>query len=125
MTEYSVEFNFEDGFLELRAKGQINGIKNMMEYSGLGISKAFEKNYQKVLIDETDLEINLSDHDQHELMSYFLNDFPKSLSLKFSVVYTEGNKEVAKFFEDLSNRVGFDCKFFLTREEALINLDKE
>ena len=90
----------------------------MMEYSGTPITKAFENGYSKVLVDERNVNIVLTDHDQHELMNFFLNDFPKSLNLKFAVIYSKENEAVAKFFEDLSNRVGFDCKFFLSYEAA-------
>ena len=118
MADYSVDLDLNKLYLSVKASGKVEGIMNMMEYSGVAIAKAFEHGYSKVLVDERDVEIHLSDHDQHELMNFFLNDFPKSLNLKFAAVYSPKNESVAKFFEDLSSRVGFDCKFFLTINEA-------
>ena len=123
MSDYTVKFTNKDNYLEVKSTGTISGIKNMMEYSSLGIAEAFEKGYKKVFIDETEIKIVLSNYDQHELMNFFLNDFPKSIDLKFSTVYNPKNKELVDFFEDLSIRVGFDCKFFTTKDAALKNLN--
>ena len=118
MAEYNIELELKPSYLSVTASGLIEGIRNMMEYSGTPITKAFENGYSKVLVDERNVNIVLTDHDQHELMNFFLNDFPKSLNLKFAVIYSKENEAVAKFFEDLSNRVGFDCIFFLSYEAA-------
>lgn len=49
-------------------------------------------------------------------MNSSLNNFPKSLNLKFAVIYSKESKTVAKFFKDLYNRVAFDCKLLLSHE---------
>lgn len=123
MADYSIEYKPNDNFLHVIAKGEVVGIKSMMTYSGIAITKVLEEGYKKALIDEREIIIKLSDHDQHELMNFFLNEFPKSLDVKFSTIYSTNNKDAVRFFEDLSNRVGFDCKFFETEEEALKNLE--
>lgn len=123
MAEYTVDFIEERDYLHVTCSGKVEGIINMMTYSGAALQITLEKGFTKVLVDEREVSIILSDHDQHELMNFFLNDFPKSLNVKFSVVYAEKNKSVVYFFEDLSKRVGFDCTFYKTIEEGLKNID--
>lgn len=94
----------------------------MMEYSTSIISQVVSNNVLRVLIDETAVLIELSTLDQLELMNYFVTNIPKSLDIKFCVVFSETNRETVDFFESLSQKVGFDCTFYPSKKEALINL---
>jgi hypothetical protein len=121
-TDYKTEFIQHKDYLEILNSGVVNGAMQMMQYSGASLQKAIELGFKKVLVDESKMEITLSDMDQHELMNSFLNNFPKSLDIKFSVIYNIDKEEGALFFDDLSKRVGFDCTFFRSREEAIQHL---
>lgn len=122
LTDYQTEFTEHKDYLEVLNYGTVTGAQQMIAYSGVSIQKAIELGFKKVLVDESKVLITLSDIDQHELMNFFLNDFPTSLDMKFSVIYAKEKEEGALFFDDLSKRVGFDCTFFPSREEALKHL---
>ena len=119
MSNYTISSKEHEHFIEFITEGNVEGISEMMEYSGIPLQGAISKGHKKVLIDESKISITLSDMDQMELMNFFLNDFPKSLDVKFSVIFNERNEEVVKLFSELADKVGFDCKFYSHREEAV------
>ncbi len=108
--------------MHVNCSGEVEGIEDMMKYSGIPLQKAFNNGYKKVFIDESTMKFKLTDFDQHALMNFFLNDFPKSIDVKFTVFFNKENKELVTFFENLSKKVGFDCTFYPTQKEALEKL---
>lgn len=119
---YNITFIKHDNHLEAVTTGTITGAQQMIEYSGIPIQKAIELGYKKVLIDERKININLSDTDFHEIMNFFLNNFPKSLEIKFVAVYAKENETGVLIFDELAKKVGFDCTFFLNKEDAVKHL---
>lgn len=109
-------------YLLISSTGKVDGLADMMAYSGATFELAFSKNAKKILIDEREMVITLSALEQLELMNHFMINFPKSLDLQFSVVYSDNNRSIAEWFADLSLKVGFDCKFFTTKKEAIDHL---
>lgn len=119
---YRSEFIEHEDYLEVVNFGTVIGAQEMIAYSGVSVAKAIELGYKKVFVDESQIVIKLEDNDQLELMNFFLNSFPKSLDMKFSVLYSLTQKDGALFFDGLSKKVGFDCTFFSTKDEALGHL---
>lgn len=117
-----MNFNEKPNYLHVNCSGEVEGIEDMMKYSGIPLQKAFNNGYKKVFIDESTMKFKLTDFDQHALMNFFLNDFPKSIDVKFTVFFNKENKELVTFFENLSKKVGFDCTFYPTQKEALEKL---
>lgn len=119
MMKYKVEFKHHEAYLEAIVSGELVGMDDMMAYSGEVLKVASENNYHRVLIDELEASMNLSELDQHELMNFYLNDFPKSLNIRFSAIYNKHNEKEATFFGGLAQQVGFDCVFFLEKAAGI------
>lgn len=119
MSKYKVEFKHHEAYLEAIVSGELLGMTDMMAYSGEVLKVASENNCNRVLIDEVDTVMKLSELDQHELMNFYLNDFPKSLNIRFSVLYGPHNQKEVTFFGDLAKQVGFDCVFFLEKAAGI------
>lgn len=122
--DYKVTIKETPDYLLLTCTGVVKGFKNLQEYSGYSIQQAMERGVKKVVIDERNVLITISDLEQLELMNFFMTSVPRSLDMKFSVIFSEQNRDVAKLFENLSAKVNFDCKFFLSEKEAIENIKK-
>lgn len=69
IAKYNIELELKPSWLSVKASGVIEGIRDVIKYSGTPITKALENGYSKVLVDERNVNIFLTDHDQHELFT--------------------------------------------------------
>lgn len=117
----SVKFEFKENFLKVISSGKDENLEEVKEYGIKVLKKAILTDSKKVLIDERELEHNLSTFDTFESAKFITENTPKFA--KVALVCNHKNLPDAKFWETVSFNRGLTVKVFTDIQEAEVWLN--
>lgn len=117
---FDITTSIKDDFVLLRATGEINDFEEFKLINKLYIENIEKLKIDRIIVDETDLKKPLSVLNMLDLNEFYATRIPHyNTRWKVAVIVNTEYQELAKLWEMLANKNGYEFKIFLSMEEAL------
>jgi len=124
MNNFTVEYQRQNGYLEVRAIGVWLSEDDVLNYTFQIVEKAQEENLKLLLLDQDLLYMSLMDEQIERYMEQLENQLSESFDFHFiSILSSDGGRE-QRFFQGLSETKGFKFEVYSGREEALKRIEE-
>lgn len=118
MNSYSVNFTIEKGYAKAVTFGKIDNIENLLKYTDELVVFCNQNSLKVCFLDQTFLSFDIGENELYDYISSLLADQPKSLDVHFVAMQSRDGGKDQRFFQDLSEKVGFKFEIFESQSQA-------
>lgn len=118
MNSYSINFTIEKGYAKVVSFGKLDNIADLLKYTSELVDFCNQKSLEVCFLDQRFLSFDIGENELYDYMSSLLADQPKSLSVHFVAMQSRDGGKDQRFFQDLSEKVGFKFEIFESQSQA-------